>query len=174
MTSPFGIPLFSSVDDLQTVADIGQGKYEVAAPKPHPSFNQYIVQATPALGIVWIKANSPARDIDAFGHSLVSEVDRIADQIAQRYGRPAKSDFLLPGSIWDGPQYWMNALADGQRFYSYLWERNGTTQLPEELVSVFVGASAYSSYEGVTTVEYATTAMAAAEAEVQRGLSDYF
>lgn len=100
MSAPFGIELYSPIHGYEVVTDIGQLKYAIIAPKPHPVFTSYIVQATPTLGIVWVKGNSDFRSVDAFGNTLRTEVDRIADQLALKYGRGRKTDFILSGALW--------------------------------------------------------------------------
>lgn len=172
MSAPFGIELFSDLAALEILNDFGQGKYEVTAPSPHPLFTNYIVQATPAQGVVWIKANSPAKVVDAYGNALRADVDRVAQQLANRYGPGRKSDFLMSGALWDEPQYWMNALEDQVRVYGYIWERKGRTELPEDLDIVYAGAVAYGGGQGGVTVEYSSTRMGAAENEIEAGMSD--
>ena len=56
MTAPFGIQFYSAVTGLQILKDVRQGKFFISAPKAHPAFEQYVIQATPRLGGVWIKA----------------------------------------------------------------------------------------------------------------------
>src|SRR5688500_11821675 len=172
MSSPFGIAFFSDLGSLQVLADFGQGKHEVAAPAPHPLFAQYIVQATPAQGVVWIKANSASKPVDAFGNSLRAEVDRVAQQVATKYGPGRKTDLLFAGAIWDEPQYWMNSLEDQTRIYSYIWERTGRCNLPDDIETVYVGATAYGGGQGAVAIEYSSARMSAAESEIERGMSD--
>lgn len=170
MTAPFGIAFFSDLADLQVVQEFGQGKYQVEAPTRHPLFETYIVQATPSQGVVWIKATSLVKVVDAFGNSLRADVDRVAQQLAQRYGGSRKSDFLLDGALWDSPQYWMNALEDGQRIYAYIWEQRD--RLPDDIESVYAGAAAYGGGQGAVTLEYASTRMKLAEQEIESKLAD--
>jgi hypothetical protein len=172
MTAPFGIEFFSDLSSLNVLQDFGQGKYSVSAPKPHPLLDTYVVQATPASGIVWIKATAPVKQIDAFGNALRADVDRIAQQLTQRYGGSRKTDLLFTGALWNEPQYWMNALEDGQRIYAFVWERKGQATLPDDLDTVYVGAAAYGGGTGATTVEYSSSRMAEAEREIEAGLSD--
>jgi len=172
MSAPFGIELFSNLDDLERLSDLGQAKYEVTATSPHPLFATYIVQATPSQGVVWIKANSAPKLVDAYGNALRGEVDRVAQQLANRYGPGRKSDILFSGALWDAPQYWMNALEDQTRVYGYLWDIKNGAKLPDDLETVYVGAAAYGGGEGAVTVEYASTRMAAAEDEIERDMSN--
>ncbi|QGP78391.1 hypothetical protein [Sphingobium sp. CAP-1] len=174
MSAPFGISLFADLVDFEVIEDLGQGKFRVAAPKPHPAFNDYFVEATDGLGVVWIKANSSVLNIDAFGHALTAPTDKIADQIKLKYGKPQKNDFLMPGSIWDGAQYWLSGLEAKERFYSYIWDRKNVAGLPDDIDTIYVGAAAYGGGEGAVAVEYASTKMHLAEKERDAKLADLF
>jgi hypothetical protein len=96
----------------------------------------------------------------------------VAQQLSAKYGPGQKNDFLMAGAMWDEPQYWMNALEDQTRFYGYIWERKRRVELPEDLDIVYVGAAAYGGSQGAVTIEYSSTRMAAAEAEIEAGMSD--
>ena len=174
MSAPFGIDLFIDVANLEIIENLGQGKFRVAAPKPHPAFNDYFVEATDGLGVVWIKANSLVSNIDAFGHALTAPTDKIADQIKLKYGQPQKTDFLMPGSIWEGAQYWLSGLEAKERFYSYVWDRQGVSTLPNDIDTISVGAAAYGGGEGAVAVEYASAKMHLAEKERDAKLADLF
>ena len=172
MTSPFGIPFFSDVHNLPILNEFGQNKFAVEAPTPHPLFQTYVVQATPALGVVWVKGLSEARMVDIYGNALRTEVDRVAQQLSGKYGHGAKTDLLMSGSFWEGPQYWMNSLADQQRLYFYLWDAKGRASLPEDLMNIYLGATGYSGSEGAVTLEYSSNRMDEAERETEIGMSD--
>jgi hypothetical protein len=172
MIAPFGIEFFSPLESLEVTGDLGQNKYQVQPPSPHPLFQTYIVQATPSLGVVWIKGVSEPKAVDIFGNSLRADVDRVAQQLAGKYGAGRKNDMLLHGSFWEGAQYWMNALADHQRVYFYLWEAKERSALPDGLATIFAGATGYNSAEGAVTLEYASDRIEEAEQETEAGMSD--
>jgi hypothetical protein len=172
MMAPFGIQFYSELASLEVTGDLGLNKYQVQAPSPHPLFQTYIVQATPTLGVVWIKGMSDPKAVDIFGNSLRMEVDRVAQQLAGKYGPGRKTDMLLHGSFWEGAQYWMNALADQQRLYFYLWEAKGHSAFPDGLATIFLGATGYNPAEGAVTLEYASNRMEEAERETEAGMSD--
>ncbi len=171
MSEPFGIRLYSPLSELTVLNEVGGEKYFVEAPKPHPTFTRYLVQASDSLGVVWVKGLADNMSVDAFGNSLRAEVDRIADQVKIKYGVPEKTDFLLTGSIWDEPQYWMNALDDGQRYYAYSWKRPRNS-LADDLDTVYIGAAAASSSEGGVIIEFASTRLGEHEKELETKLSD--
>lgn len=172
MTAPFGIELHSPVADLEIINDLGQGRYSVTPPKAHPSFETYIVQATPNLGIFWVKAISAVIDNDAFGSRTRQIKDQIHSQLSNRYGPGVAEDVLMSGSIWDQPRDWTQALNANERHCFVLWEANGSGTLPADLDSVFLGVSGLSSDETSLCIEYASNRMKDAEAELQVMLSD--
>jgi hypothetical protein len=107
-----------------------------------------------------------------FGTATRTAVDRIKDQVALRYGAPRKLDFVMQGSIWDDPQYWMNGLAANERFYSYSWEAPDASALPNDLATVYVGAMSKDSNTSAVIIEYASPKLSQADAEDDRSMSD--
>lgn len=172
MSAPFGIILYSPIETLSVVQDLGHGNYLVEAPSPHPMFEAYLVRATPALGVVWVKGLGTDIENDNFGTATRTLIDRLTEQLAQKYGRSEKSDFLMNGSIWTEPQDWMNGLVSRERYYSSEWSRPGATQLPDDLESIFVGAIPQNGYCATMIIEYASRKLDQAEAEIERQLVD--
>lgn len=171
MSAPFGIALYSPIEGLSVLNELGHGSYIVEAPTPHPMFETYLVRATPALGVVWIKGLGADIENDSFGTAACTLVDRITEQLAQKYGPAEKTDFLMDGSIWTEPQDWMNGIVHHERFYSSQWTRHQVKQLPEDLESIFVGAVPQ-SYCMMVAIEYASRKLEQANAEIERQLAD--
>ncbi|WP_338503683.1 hypothetical protein V6R86_08435 [Sphingomonas kaistensis] len=171
MTAPFGIEFYSAVADLQILTDLGQGKFFVSAPKPHPSFEQYVVQATPGLGVVWIKAVSPVLNNDAYGTRVRQQHGDLRGQLEKRYGPGKTTDFLVAGSIWDEDRDWTQGLSANERHYFTIWERP-YAQLPEDLTNVFLGANGFGGDETSFSIEYSSAKLGVAEEEIRDMLSD--
>jgi len=172
MTSPFGIAFYTSLDQLADVNEVASGVYSVTAPSPHPAFGTYLVRATPSLGVVWIKGLGEAIGNDAFGGATRAAVDRLKEQLALRYKEPRKTDLLMQGSIWEDPKYWTMGLSANERYYSYTWDGSGGVSLPEDIATIYVGASAMSSDSAMVVIEYASRKLPEAEAEDDRRLAD--
>jgi len=172
MTAPFGIEMYSSIDQLEILSDLGQGRYSVTPPKVHPSFSTYVVQATPGIGVFWIKAISPTMENDSYGAQARQLKDQIHNQLSKRYGLGTAHDELLPGSIWDEPRDWAQALTANERHCFIIWEAENSEALPEDLESLFLGISGLSSNDTSLCIEYASARMKDAEAELQDMLSD--
>lgn len=171
MTAPFGIEFYSAVADLQILKDVGQGKFFVSAPKAHPSFEQYVVQATPRLGVVWIKAIAPVLDNDAYGTRVRQAQADLRIQLEKRYGPGKTTDFLMTGSIWDEDRYWTQGLGANERHYFTTWEKP-SAQLPEDLTNVYLGANGFGNDETSFSIEYSSAKLGEAEDEIRDMLSD--
>ena len=171
MTAPFGIEFYSPVTDLEILNEVGQGKFFVSAPKAHPSFEQYVVQATPRLGVVWIKAISPVFNNDAYGTLVRQAHGDLRVQLEKRYGVGKTSDFLMTGSIWDEDRYWTQGLSANERHYFTIWEKP-SAQLPEDLTNVFLGATGFGGDETGFSIEYSSAKIGEAEEEIRDMLSD--
>jgi hypothetical protein len=172
MSAPFGITLYSPIETLSVTLDLGHGNYIVEAPRPHPMFETYVALATPALGVVWVKAIGAEIQNDNFGTEICTQVDRLAEQLTQRYGPAEKSDFLMEGSIWTEPEHWSQGVVAGERFYSSKWMRPRAQQLPDDLESIWAGAVDRDSYSTAVAVEYASRKLGQAKAEIERQLAD--
>lgn len=172
MTAPFGIEFHSPVEGLEVVRDLGQGKYFVKPPKLHPSFESYVVQATPSVGVCWIKGISATMSNDAYGSQARQLHDTLRAQLEKRYGTGAYTDQLLSGSIWDDARYWTQALTANERHCFVSWERPLARLLPDDVESIFLGVSGLSSDDTSVCLEYSSVKMKQAEAELQDMLSD--
>lgn len=172
MTAPFGIEFGSSISALEVLEDLGSNKYLVTAPRPHPHFNSYIVQASPAFGIVWVKGLSSDFDNDSYGNAVRAALDRVVGQLETRYGAGQKQDVLQYEPLWGDPNEWVMAILQGERSYFYLWQKPSQTGLPDDVATIFGGVSATSSTSANFVVEYASVHLEAAEAELDSSLSD--
>jgi len=171
MTAPFGIEFYSAIESLEVLQDVGQGKFFVNAPKPHPAFERYLVQGTPRLGVVWIKAISRTFDNDAYGTRVRQAQDDLRSQLEKRYGLGKMTDFLMAGSIWEEPRYWTQSLSANERYYFTIWEKPASN-LPDDIKNLFLGASGFGNDETSYALEYASAKSDEAEEEIRGMLSD--
>jgi hypothetical protein len=126
MTSPFGIEVHLP---------------DVTPPKPHPGFETYIVQASPSIGVFWVKAITPIIENDAYGNGVRQLKDELHAQLSKRYGPGKSTDQLMMGSIWDEPRDWIQSLNANERTCFVLWERLGSGQLPDDIENIFLGVT---------------------------------
>jgi hypothetical protein len=174
MTAPFGIEFHLNISELNVLNRFPNNTFVVEAPAPHPLFKTYLVRTNSQEEVVWIKGVGEIVENDAYGAVIQGIVDRVADQLSQRYGRGQKTDSVNYGSIWgEDPQYWMHGLADNQRHFFHLWERPAAGSLPEDVHSIFLAAIAIDAYSSNAVLEYASPKLAAAEAEAEQGMANF-
>lgn len=172
MTAPFGIEFYTPLSNLKVVSDLGQKKFVVEPPSPHPLFLTYLVQTNAAGEVVWVKGISDEVGNDSFGVSTRTLVDRVAEQLSHRYGVGEKNDFFHHGGLWGDPQYWMNALEANERGYFHLWERPRSKSLPDDLATIYVGAIALDTHTANVALEYASSRLANAKLEDEREMAN--
>jgi hypothetical protein len=137
MTAPFGIDFFSSMENMEIVNDYGQGKFAVVPPKAHPAFDTYIVQATPGIGIFWIKGITPVIDNDAYGTRANAVKGELVAQLSNRYGHGVAVDKLSYGSIWEQPSEWMRSLFYNERSCFNSWKCPENPAIPDDIDNIF-------------------------------------
>ena len=98
-------------------------------PKPHPDIDAYAVWSYPETGIAFIKAAGETNENDKYGNSIRADMDRIAKQIATKYGDWTHYDFIQPTGIWTEADEWTASIRQGERTYAYLWEFENHRQL---------------------------------------------
>lgn len=147
------------------------GMYECkTAPKPHSSFETYIVQSSAETGICFVKGVGANVTSNSFGTSIRAETDELANQIAGRYGEPQLYDDLLPGSIWDEPRDWITGLVKKERRYTYKWEST-----PEKSVDeIYLAALAIDDNTVYAVVEFYFSNYPQCEASAKKGEASSF
>ncbi len=172
MTAPFGIELNAPLSGAEILQDIGGNKMVVSPAKAHPMFTEYYVQVSPTYGVVWVKGVGPIIDNDASGFGAQDRISKLSGQLALKYGAPRKVDILQHGAIWEESRDWVMSLLQQERSYFHIWEAGKSAQLPEDIETLFLGVTAYSSSESSTFVEYASSNLKEAEKEIDADLSD--
>lgn len=147
------------------------GMYECAtAPKPHSSFETYVVQSSAETGICFVKGVGRNVTSNSYGTSIRAETDELAKQISVRYGEPQLFDDLLPGSIWDEPRDWLVSLVKKERRYTYKWEST-----PEEHVNeIYLAALAIDDDTTYPVAEFYLANYQDCEASTKKGEASSF
>jgi hypothetical protein len=171
MSAPFGIKFYSPLESLEVLEDIGQAQYMVAAPRPHPRFETYSVQATPSLGVVMVKGFSPSVENDAFGRLVRSLRQELEAQASKRYGLGKSVDFLLPGSIWTDDRDYVMSITQNERKAGTIWERP-SVNLPDDIEAIILDVNGKSNHAARIGLACYSRKAELAEAEVQDMLSD--
>lgn len=161
---PFGFEQGASPVDYGCVKSKTEGVYFCEAPKPHPAFEKYAVQAEEGVGICWVKGIGVTIPTSGSGVALKSEAEEIASQIATTYGSHTdSSDRVTLGSIWDAYEDWTMASLKQELLYYFQWNLDGPKQI-NNVATIFVSAKASSKNEGYPIAEFAFTNEAKCEA----------
>ncbi len=121
---------------------------------------------TPKAGLCWIKAVAPTIQTNVFGTALRAAFESMEAKLGAVYGKSKRTDLLMSGSIWEDPQYWMQALLSQDRFLMTEWGTTQGSSLKDSLVSVALIASAIDTMSGYIAIEYYFENMKTAEAEL--------
>ncbi|HLD67505.1 MAG TPA: hypothetical protein VJA19_15845 [Pseudomonas sp.] len=124
-------------------------------PKKHNEFERYVLKFSSAQGLCSILAVGRDISTDSFGIAVKGRFSELEEGLSSLYGRPEKSDFLLPGSIWKDGRDWIMAIRQGERILSSSWKSSTKTPLKSELEEVFLIANASSSDKGYLKLQYA-------------------
>ncbi|MCX9112224.1 hypothetical protein OKS80_04820 [Aeromonas veronii] len=155
---PFGLAMGMTKEMFKGhLTPVSAGVYVLdTPPKAHPQFEQYVVKISDKTGLCWIKG--VGKDIPTNGHGiqLKSEFDDFEKKLDERYGSHKRTDFLVSGSLWDDPQYWMRGLQKEDRYLYSVWGR-GKKPLPNELSEIGLFAGATSGDNGYLALEYSFT-----------------
>jgi hypothetical protein len=152
---PFGISMGTPVSELKDCSPVLPGKWVCAqVPRPHSTFGKYVIQAHPSTGVCWIKALTSEVSSNDFGIQLRSKFDEIASELNEVYGEVKDTSFIMPGSTWHEPKYWMMALLKGDRHLARIWNKGPKTPLKNNLKRVGIIASASSTSSGAISIEY--------------------
>ncbi|WP_323902632.1 hypothetical protein [Aeromonas caviae] len=133
-------------------------------PKPHPQYEQYVVQISDKAGLCWIKAVGKDILTSSHGYQLQTNFDDFEKKLDERYGAHKRVDFLASGSIWKEPEDWMTALQKKERYLFTTWSGEGKA-LPNNLSKIGLIAAANASDKGYLAIEYSFTNEADCEQE---------
>lgn len=156
-SGPFGLWMGMRKDEFEgSLEEIAPFKYRASnVPKKHSKFEDYIVQIAPISGLAWIKGISGTVSTNPYGYELRSTFEDMVEKLTRIYGKSEKTDFLTYDSIWNEPRDWMQGLASGERYLFAKWTKETTRgDLPNELETVYLGATALDTYSGYIAIEY--------------------
>lgn len=165
---PFGLSKGLRKEDLDIqLTEVRPCMYTAETlPKKHSAFQYYILQITPVQGLAWIKAVGNRISTNPYGGQIQNKFEEMKEKLINIYGRPENIDFLMPDSIWNEPRDWMNALNSQERYLAAKWECKQGIDLPSDLQSVFLCASAEDASTGSIDIEYAFKNLGASEKEI--------
>ncbi|PKB87514.1 hypothetical protein A8A01_24150 [Ewingella americana] len=141
-------------EDLKPVANSADLYTSESLPKKNADFEAYGLLISPNTGLCQIRAVGKSIDTDSFGIALKSKYEELSDSLSSIYGKADKNDFLLSGSIWKEPKYWMMSLDKKERFLSAEWKGTKGAPLKNNLISVSIQARADGSEKGYIFLQY--------------------
>ena len=152
---PFGVMMGTPISKYSACEKHPQqlGWYTCTSlPKSHASFEMYYIQATPKMGVCFVKAIGKDINRDARGVRTRAEIERLAAQIAQTYGPHTRiRDSVSPRSDLKAADQWMAGVDKDERTYSYDWADGN---YPNDIESIHVLARATDGQTGYATAEF--------------------
>lgn len=151
---PFGFEQGASPDSYGCVKTNSEGMFTCDAPKPHPAFETYAVQAEQGIGICWVKGIGKDLITSGSGIPLRNKAEEISDQISSTYGKYTESvDKITTGGIWDDFEDWTMASLNAELIYYYEWTLSKDKQV-NNVKSIFVSAKATGRNKGFPLAEF--------------------
>jgi hypothetical protein len=153
--APFGVTMGSPISKYRSCEKHKQqvGWYTCdTLPKGHAGFEVCAIQATPTVGVCFVKGLGIDIDRDPRGIKTRDEIKKLALQIEQTYGTHTRiRDTLSSNSELKAPDEWMKAVEEDERTFSYDWSGG---DYPNDIDSIHLFASAGSASTGYAVVEF--------------------
>ena len=155
---PFGFDIGNKLSDYPNVefTKTDKASWYIAenVPTPNKLMTVYAVRATENSGICFIKAMSKTIKTSKYGTELNTQYENVRKSLANKYKfdfREEKTNFLMSGSLWDDPQYYMMGLLKEERFkFSKFVAKDSANKIQ----SIFLGQNAESTESGYLALEY--------------------
>jgi hypothetical protein len=158
--APFGLEKGMSYEQVKQACgdrepvSVGNGRYLIVPTRPHPYFTQYVAWIDEKEGLNYIKAIGSDISTNGYGFEICSKYDSLEAALCKTYGKCNRLSILLPESIWNDPDDWMTALEKKERYLMTTWSKKNESTLPEEIVGIYMAATATSTSSGYICLEY--------------------
>lgn len=153
----FGIEFGSSPNEYGCTSLVEGGKYTCTnVPKPHSSFESYVIEASDQHGICWVKGIGKDISDNGYGTSTKSKLEELKASLERGYGPVSeKTDYLIYNALWDDADEWLMSIRQKQRIFMYQWDAPEGQKY--KLASIYLAAGATSSSTGYIALEYYST-----------------
>ena len=152
---PFGLSMGMSKQELGKMEHISTNRYRLdAVSNPDPNFSDYIVMVGGKSGLCRIKALSVKIQTNGYGSEVKDKFESLESTLNERYGKHKKQDMLLPKSKWNEPTDWMMGLLKEERFLESYWDTKEGSNLPDNVQSILLRATAVTTNKGMIILEY--------------------
>jgi hypothetical protein len=165
---PFGLEMGMKLAQLPgDPKSLDGGFYKLTkVPKPHSSFESYVVRIAPSTGVCWIKGIGVDITTNSYGMELKSAFEKLRGKLDSAYGKSNLSDLLLPNSIWNEPNDWMMGLIKKERLLAAQWGSKYGSKLPSDIESITLVAFPSGRSKGYLSLEYSGVKEDACDAEL--------
>lgn len=159
---PFGLSKGMSLSEVSKLSEKGyepksianDDRYAFIPQKKHEFFKNYLAFIDEEKGLYRINAISEEIRTTGYGTELKNTFYAMVERISKIYGKPKITDRIDSNYYLKKEEYWLTALKDGARELYATWDKGEKyTNLPEELESVSIYASAEFSY-GYIIIKY--------------------
>lgn len=157
---PFGLEKGMSYEQVKQACggrepvSVGENRYLIIPVKQHPYFVRYVAWIDSKDGLNYIKAIGADISTNGYGLEVRSKYDSLEASLCKTYGKCDRTSILMPGSIWNDPDDWMKALEKKDRYLMTTWKNKDGANLPDDIVGIYLAASANSSSSGYICLEY--------------------
>jgi hypothetical protein len=152
--APFGVTMGSPISkypSCEKTEQAGWFKCETL-PRSHASFEMYIIQAHPTVGVCFVKGIGKDLNRDPRGLKTRAEIEKLVGQLEQTYGRQTRiRDTLSSRSELKAEDDWMAGVKEEERIFSYDWSRGN---YPNNVASIHVFARASDDRTGYAVAEF--------------------
>jgi hypothetical protein len=152
---PFGLSMGMSKQELGKMEQVSTNSYRLnSVPNPDPNFSDYIVMVGDKSGLCRIRALSLKISTNGYGSEVKDKFESLENALNERYGKHKKQDMLLPKSKWNEPKDWMMGLLKEERFLESFWDAKEGSNLPDNVQSILLRATAVTTDKGMIILEY--------------------
>ena len=150
----FGIEFGSSPNNYGCTSLGEGGKYTCTdVPKPHSSFESYVIQASDQHGICWVKGVGKDISDNGYGTSTKRKLEELKASLERGYGPASETtDFLIYGALWDDSDEWLMSIRQKQRVFMYQWDAPEGQKY--KLDKIYLAAGATGSDTGYIALDY--------------------
>ncbi|MDY6854619.1 MAG: hypothetical protein SWO11_07905 [Thermodesulfobacteriota bacterium] len=152
---PFGLSMGMTKQELGRMEEISTNRYRLhTVPNPDQNFSDYIVIVGDRSGLCRIRALSVKIRTNGYGSEVKDKFKSLESALNERYGKHKKQDILLPKSKWKEPKDWMMGLLKEERFLESFWDIKESSNLPDNIQSILLRATAVKTNKGMIILEY--------------------
>jgi hypothetical protein len=179
-SGPFGFEMGMTLEEVAAACTeepspmTEKNAYMVKPRKSHPDFSVYAVSIDENVGLYNIQALNINIPTSVYGTQLKTAFQSVLESLERVYGKGEVSDYLYRGSTWNEPRDWMMSLIKQERILLAAWKKEGETNLPDDIETIVIAASALREDTGSVFINYVFVNAAAVAKALQEELDSVF